>query len=137
MRLLISSGDEGDGPRRLNLDRACEDCPPRSPGPAQRGCLRACADGSSGAAVGSTGLSSTGGSNIDVYQFIVLAEDAFSQVAVRGLDSLSPTFLPPGEKSKSDPHGQRGYAGTIWWKAVLIENNGWMAVGNVGVRVLT
>ena len=91
----------------------------------------------SGAAVGSTGLSSTGGSNIDVYQFIVLAEDAFSQVAVRGLDSLSPTFLPPGEKSKSDPHGQRGYAGTIWWKAVLIENNGWMAVGNVGVRVLT
>ena len=91
----------------------------------------------SGAAVGSTGLSSTTGSNIDVYQFIVLAEDAFSQVAVRGLDSLSPTFLPPGEKSKSDPHGQRGYAGSIWWKAVMIENNGWMAVGNVGVRVLS
>ena len=91
----------------------------------------------SGAAVGSTGLSSTTGSNIDVYQFIVLAEDAFSQVAVRGLDSLSPTYLPPGEKSKSDPHGQRGYAGTIWWKAVMIENNGWMAVGNVGVRVLS
>ena len=31
----------------------------------------------------------------------------------------------------------RGYAGTIWWKAVMIENQGWMAVGNVGTRVLS
>jgi len=89
-----------------------------------------------GAAVGSTGLQSNAGSNIDVYQFIVTAEDAWSQVAVRGLDSLDPTYLPPGQKSKSDPHGQRGYAGTTWWKAMQIENNGWMAVGNVGVKAL-
>ena len=32
--------------------------------------------------------------------------------------------------------GQRGYAGTTWWKAMQIENNGWMAVGNVGVKAL-
>lgn len=89
-----------------------------------------------GAAVGATGMSSTSGSNIDVYAFIVCAEDAWSQVAVRGLDSLDPTYLPPGQKSKSDPHGQRGYAGTIWWKAVMVENNGWMAVGYVGSKVL-
>jgi hypothetical protein len=43
-----------------------------------------------------------------------------------------PDLPAPGEKSKSDPHGQRGYAGTIWWKAVMIENQGWMAVGFVG-----
>lgn len=90
-----------------------------------------------GAAIGSTNLYSTTGTSLDVYQFIVLAQDAWSQVAVRGLDSLDPTFLPPGQKSKSDPHGQRGYAGTIWWKAVMIENNGWMAVGNVGVKNLS
>lgn len=89
-----------------------------------------------GAAIGSTGLQSNLGTSIDVYQFIVVAEDAWSQVAVRGTDSLDPTFLPPGQKSKSDPHGQRGYAGTTWWKAVMIENNGWMAVGNVGVKNL-
>lgn len=89
-----------------------------------------------GAAVGSTGLQSTSGSNVDVYQFIVCAENAWSQIAVRGKESLDPTYLPPGQKSKSDPHGQRGYAGTIWWKAVLVENNGWLAVGNVGVRNL-
>jgi hypothetical protein len=50
--------------------------------------------------------------------------------------ALDPTFLPPGQKSKSDPLGQRGYAGTVWWKAVMLENQGWMAVGNVGTKVL-
>lgn len=89
-----------------------------------------------GAAVSTTGLYSTSGTNIDVYPFIVAAQDAWGQVAVRGKDSLNPTYIPPGEKSKSDPLGQRGYAGTIWWKAVMIENQGWMAVGNVGARVL-
>lgn len=89
-----------------------------------------------GAAIGSTNLASTSGTSIDVYQFIVCGQEAWSQIAVRGKESLNPTYLPPGEKSKSDPLGQRGYAGTIWWKAVMIENNGWMAVGNVGVKNL-
>lgn len=88
-----------------------------------------------GAAVGATGLYSTTGSNIDVYQFIVTAEDAWSQVALRGKDSLNETFLPTGQKSKSDAFGQRGYVGASWYKAVFIENQGWMAVGNVGRTV--
>lgn len=89
-----------------------------------------------GAAIGATGLYSTTGVNIDVYPFIVTAQDAWSQIAVRGVSSLDTTFLPPGEKSKADPLGQRGYAGAIWWKAVLIENAGWCAVGFVGSKVL-
>jgi N4-gp56 family major capsid protein len=72
-----------------------------------------------------------------VYPLIVVAQDAWSQIAVRGLEgNVDPTFLPPGEKSKSDPLGQRGYAGTSWWKAIMIENNGWMAVVNVGRKNL-
>lgn len=90
-----------------------------------------------GAVIGATGLYSTSGVNIDVYPFIVVGQDAWSQIAVRGKESLQPTFLPPGAVSKSDPFGQRGYAGTIWWKAVMIENQGWMAIGNVGLKVLT
>ena len=90
-----------------------------------------------GAAVGATGLYSTTGSNIDVYQFIVAGEDAWSQIAVRGRQSLETTYLEPGKKDKADPLGQRGYAGTAWWKAVMVENPGWMAVGNVGVKNLT
>jgi len=90
-----------------------------------------------GAAIGATGLYSTTGTSIDVYPFIVTAQDAWGQIAVRGKDALNPTFLPPGDKTKSDPLGQRGYAGTIWWKAVMIENQGWMSVGFVGSKVLS
>lgn len=90
-----------------------------------------------GAAIGATNLSSTSGSNIDVYPFVVIGQDAWSQIAVRGLDALKPTYLPPGLQTKSDQFGQRGYAGTIWWKAALVENNGWMAVGNVGLKNLS
>lgn len=89
-----------------------------------------------GAVIGATGLQSTTGANIDVYQFIVEAQDAWSQIAVRGKESMDPTFLPPGEKSKADPHGQRGYIGAIWWKAVMLENAGWLAIGNVGIKAL-
>lgn len=86
-----------------------------------------------GAAIGTTGLRSTSGSLIDVYPFIVMAEDCFGQVAFRGMSALDPTYLSAKEKTKSDPHGQRGYAGTKWWKGVYRENEGWMACGNVGV----
>lgn len=88
-----------------------------------------------GAAVASwtgTGTAySTTGTSMDVYPIIVMGAESFSQIAVRGTSALDPTFLPPGEKSKSDPLGQRGYAGTSWWKATMIENQLWMAVVNV------
>lgn len=85
-----------------------------------------------GAAVaGYAGGYSTTGTNLDVYPVIIMGADAFSQIAVRGLNSLDPTYLPPGQKDKNDPHGQRGYAGTKWWKACMIENHMWMAVVNV------
>lgn len=90
-----------------------------------------------GAAVGTTGLTSTGGSNIDVYPMLIVARDAWSHIAVRGLSALDPTYLPPGKKDKADPQGQRGYAGTKWWKAIMLENNGWMAVAYVGSKVVS
>lgn len=93
-------------------------------------------DAASSVTASTYGLASTGGTNPDVYQFIVAAQDAWSQLAVRGKESLDPTFLPPGQKSKSDPHGQRGYAGTIWYKAVYIENSQWLAVGSVAAKAL-
>lgn len=79
---------------------------------------------------------STTGTSLDVYQFVVLAKEAFSQIALRGSESVDITFLPPGEKSKSDPLGQRGYAGAKWYKAVMLENSAWCAVANVAVKAL-
>lgn len=89
-----------------------------------------------GAAVGATGLYSTGGSNIDVYPIIVCGEDAWGQVALRGANSMDVTWLPPGSKDKNDPLGQRGYIGAKTYFNSLILNGGWMAVIEAGVTSL-
>ena len=86
-----------------------------------------------GAAVGATGLKSTGASNIDVYPVIVVAEDAWGDVALRGMGSFDHTDLRPGQKDKFDPQGQRGYVGAKFYSAAFVQNDGWMAVGEVGV----
>lgn len=89
-----------------------------------------------GAAVGSTGLYSTTGSNIDVYPFIVTGEDAWGQVALRGSEALDPTWIPPGEKTKSDPLGQRGFVGAKFYMNCTTLNEGWMAVAEAGITTL-
>lgn len=90
-----------------------------------------------GAAKGATGLYSSGGSNIDVYPYIVMGEEAAFDVALRGGDSLEPTHIPANVKDKSDPHGQRGYVGSKFYSAVLVANNGWMAVAECGTTDTT
>lgn len=89
-----------------------------------------------GAAVGTTGLESTSGSNIDVYPIIVVGEDAWGQVALRGMDSLDVTYIPPGSKDKNDPLGQRGYIGAKTYFTALVLNQGWMAVIEAGAPAL-
>lgn len=86
----------------------------------------------SGAALGSTGLISTGNSNIDVYPVIIVADNAWGDVALRGMDSFDPTHIPVKSKDKSDPLGQRGYVGSIFYSAMFVQNDGWMAVAEVG-----
>ena len=90
------------------------------------------ANTNTGAAVGSTGLFSTGGSNIDLYPVIVVGEDAWGQVALRGTDSLDVTYIQPGQKDKNDPLGQRGYIGASTFMTATVLNNGWGAVAWVG-----
>jgi N4-gp56 family major capsid protein len=91
----------------------------------------------SGGAVGSTGMVSTSASNIDVYPMIVVAEEAWGEVALRGLDSFDITDLKPSQKDKNDPHGQRGYYGAKFWSAAKILNQGWMAILECGATALS
>ncbi len=91
----------------------------------------------SGAAVGTTGLYSTSGSNVDVYPMIVVAADAWADVALRGMNSFDPTSIPHTTKTKDDPLGQRGYCGAKFWSAAFVQNDGWMAVAEVGASALT
>ena len=89
-----------------------------------------------GAAIGTTGLYSTTGVSVDVYPIIVVGEDAWGQVALRGADSLDPTWIPPGTKDKSDPLGQRGYIGAKFYMNATVLNEGWMAVIESGISAL-
>ena len=89
-----------------------------------------------GAAVGTTGLISDASVNIDVYFLIVVAEDAWGDVALRGLDGFSLTHLPHNKKDKQDPLGQRGYIGGKFWAAPFMQNDGWAAILETGATDL-
>jgi len=90
----------------------------------------------SGAAVGTTGLYSTTGSQIDAYPVIVCGQDAWCQTSLMGGAMDTPTWLPAGKKDKNDPLGQRGYVGVTFWYTADILNNGWMACAECGVQAL-
>lgn len=76
------------------------------------------------------GASGTPGtsSQYDVYPFIFLAADAVAAVKLRGSAAIDPIYLPPNQKDKNDPGGQRGYIGAKFWFASEILNPGWIGV---------
>jgi N4-gp56 family major capsid protein len=88
-----------------------------------------------GAAVGTTGLK-TSGTKVDIYPFIFLAKEAFAAMKLRGQAAIDPIWLPPGQKDKNDPGGQRGYVGAKFWFGSEILNPGWIAVLEAGVTDL-
>ncbi len=89
-----------------------------------------------GAAIGATGLKADDSTNIDVYPMIVLGQNAFKQVALRGMNAIDANHIPHNVKSKSDPGGQRGYVWAGTWHAAEITNQDWMAVAEVGATDL-
>lgn len=88
-----------------------------------------------GAAVGTTGLVASG-ANVDVYPVLVVGEDAWGSVALRGMDSFDITWIPPGQKDKNDPLGQRGFVGSKMYFTAVVLNNAWLAIGEVGAQAL-
>ena len=88
-----------------------------------------------GALVASTGLLAST-TNVDVYPFIITGEDAWGQLALRGASALDPTYIPPGQKDKTDPLGLRGYVGARFYMNAMVLNDGWMAVIEAGVSDL-
>jgi N4-gp56 family major capsid protein len=93
------------------------------------------ADIDTGAATGSTGLLSSG-TKVDIYPMLVVAQDAWGQVALRGKDSLDVSYIAPGQKDKNDPLGQRGYIGASTYFTCLVLNNGFGAIAWVGTPSL-
>lgn len=80
----------------------------------------------SGGAVGSTGMRSTGGTNIDVYPVLYFARDAFGIVPLKGKSSMTPMVVNP-KPAPGDPLAQRGTVGWKLWTATVILQEAFMA----------
>lgn len=84
-----------------------------------------------GAAVGSSGLRSTGGVNIDVYPVLFFARDAFGIVPLKGKSSMTPMVVNP-KPAAGDPLAQRGTVGWKLWTATVILQEAFMVRLEVG-----
>jgi N4-gp56 family major capsid protein len=72
------------------------------------------------------GMVSAGGSNVDVYPMVVVAEDAWGQIALKGMGSVQPTILKATAKNHANPLGQFGYVGANFWMNSVLLNQNWM-----------
>lgn len=82
------------------------------------------------------GMVSAGAANVDVYPMIIMAEDAWGQVALKGKGAISPTRIPASVKNHANPLGQFGYVGADFWYATVRLNENWMTRLEVGVTDL-
>ena len=98
--------------------------------------LAATADAATSITASTYGLTTTGGTNPDVYKMIVTGEDAWGDVSLRGSNSMDVKIHPAGAADKNDLLGQRGYAGCKFYMTMVLLNQGWFAVANVGSKAL-
>lgn len=84
-----------------------------------------------GAAVSTSGLRSTGGTNVDVYPVLFFARDAFGIVPLKGKSSMTPLVVNP-KPAAGDPLGQRGTVGWKLWTATVILQEAFMVRLEVG-----
>lgn len=77
-----------------------------------------------------------GSSNVDVYPILVIAEDAWANVALKGMGAVKPTILSARQKNHANPLGQFGYVGGDFWMASVRLNENWMVRLEVGATSL-
>jgi len=92
-----------------------------------------------GASVGVTGLVSAGSSKVDVYPMVVMAEDAWGHISLKGhgKTAISPTIISSKDKNHANPSGMFGYVGADFWYAPIRLNENWMTRIEVGATDLS
>ena len=82
------------------------------------------------------GMLSVGAANVDVYPFIVIGEDCWGQVALKGMSAIKPVVLKASQTNHANPLGQFGYVGASTWFATVRLNDAFMARIEAGVTAL-
>jgi N4-gp56 family major capsid protein len=82
------------------------------------------------------GMLSVGAAAVDVYPFIIIGEDAWGQVALKGMSAIKPVVLKASQTNHANPLGQFGYVGASTWFATVRLNDAFMARIEAGVTAL-
>jgi N4-gp56 family major capsid protein len=62
----------------------------------------------------------------DVYRMMVVAQEAWGQVALKGMGAIQPIYLPAKQITHANPMGQFGYVGANFYKNAVRLNENWM-----------
>ena len=68
----------------------------------------------------------TSGTTADVYPSMVVAQEAWGQVALKGMGAITPIYLPAKQITHANPMGQFGYVGANFFKNAVRLNENWM-----------
>ncbi len=68
----------------------------------------------------------TSGTTADVYPMMVVAQEAWGQVALKGMGAIQPIYLPAKQITHANPMGQFGYVGANFYKNAVRLNENWM-----------
>jgi len=82
------------------------------------------------------GMLSVGNANVDVYPFIIIGEDCWGQVALKGMSAIKPVVLKASQTNHANPLGQFGYVGASTYFATVRLNDAFMARIEAGVTAL-
>jgi N4-gp56 family major capsid protein len=66
------------------------------------------------------------GTTADVYPVMVIAQEAWGQVALKGMNAIQPIYLPAKQITHANPMGQFGYVGANFYKNAVRLNENWM-----------
>lgn len=76
------------------------------------------------------------GTTADVYPVMVVAQEAWGQVALKGMGAIQPIYLPAKQITHANPMGQFGYVGANFYKNAVRLNENWMVRVEVACSAL-
>jgi N4-gp56 family major capsid protein len=82
------------------------------------------------------GMLSVGGTNVDVYPYLVIGESAWGQVALKGMSAITPRLISSAAVNHANPLGMFGYVGAQTWFAAVRLNDAWMVRLECGATAL-
>jgi N4-gp56 family major capsid protein len=68
----------------------------------------------------------TTGTTADVYPVMVVAQEAWGQVSLKGMNAIQPIYLPAKQITHANPMGMFGYVGANFYKNAVRLNENWL-----------